>query len=277
VNQTLSETVVLVGTTEVYAVIATDSICIPSAITFNGTTNGNSYYWILPDGTLSSELNPTSTLTNSGIQNAWFISELEGSCNGVDSAHITVTGFEPLSNVDWIIEELSDECLLTKEVIGAYTGQNETDLLWDDGNGNSSANSNVVFSYNVPGTYTIQLEVINEICDQGELLQYSVEIPNPSSGPLAMIIPNIFTPNDDPLNTIWKPQTDETQFLKWSLKIFSRWGEMIFESTDPNLGWNGNILSEKASEGTYYFTLEFTPLCNLGSSQNRSGYFQLIR
>ena len=67
-------------------------------------------------------------------------------------------------------------------------------------------------------------------------------------------LPNTFTPNGDGQNDLFIPYPfcfiDEVEFV-----VFNRWGQKIFETTDPNLNWDGTDLNGKEVEaGTYYYT-----------------------
>lgn len=66
-------------------------------------------------------------------------------------------------------------------------------------------------------------------------------------------VPNIFTPNGDSFNDVFRP--DGKGVADYRLKIFDRWGNLVFESTQYNNGWNGKINNEPAAAGTYYFLL----------------------
>lgn len=66
-------------------------------------------------------------------------------------------------------------------------------------------------------------------------------------------LPNAFTPNGDGQNDIYKPYPfcfiESVDF-----KVFNRWGQVIFETTDPNLNWNGtNLNGSEVAEGTYFY------------------------
>lgn len=71
-----------------------------------------------------------------------------------------------------------------------------------------------------------------------------------------ILMPNAFTPNDDGRNDIIKPVLS---FIprKYIFQVFDRWGSRIFETTNPETGWNGSVNGgTKASEGVYlYFIL----------------------
>lgn len=55
----------------------------------------------------------------------------------------------------------------------------------------------------------------------------------------SVYIPNAFTPNTDGLNEEFFVYASGWELESYSLKVFTRWGNMIFESSDPNKGWNG--------------------------------------
>lgn len=66
-------------------------------------------------------------------------------------------------------------------------------------------------------------------------------------------LPNTFIPDNDGLNDIFKPEGSNLRF--YQLQIFDRWGEIIFESTDLNTGWDGTMNGQDAPIGTYVYKL----------------------
>jgi gliding motility-associated-like protein len=68
-------------------------------------------------------------------------------------------------------------------------------------------------------------------------------------------LPNIFTPNSDGYNDLFVPFP--YNFVESvELRIFNRWGQLVFETTDPDIRWNGTNMKngEPLSEGVYYYT-----------------------
>ncbi len=65
--------------------------------------------------------------------------------------------------------------------------------------------------------------------------------------------PNAFTPNGDGLNDEFKPVGNVNILSKYELLIYDRWGNKVFESKDPNIGWNGINGNIKYPEGNYVF------------------------
>ncbi|MGC6413593.1 MAG: gliding motility-associated C-terminal domain-containing protein, partial [Bacteroidia bacterium] len=71
--------------------------------------------------------------------------------------------------------------------------------------------------------------------------------------PLSEILPNAITPNGDGLNDIFKPN-DYFELL--DLKIYNRWGQMVYESQGSQLGWDGTFAGEKVPAGVYVYVIQ---------------------
>ena len=67
-------------------------------------------------------------------------------------------------------------------------------------------------------------------------------------------LPNVFTPNNDGANDFYIPFP--YCFVETiNMQIYNRWGNLVFETTDPGIMWDGNNLKGKAvSEGVYFYT-----------------------
>jgi gliding motility-associated-like protein len=70
----------------------------------------------------------------------------------------------------------------------------------------------------------------------------------------SLLIPNVFTPNDDNLNDRFYIDTDGTSV--YTFKVFTRSGTRVFESESPTVSWDGRSLSgQKMKPGIYYYTI----------------------
>ncbi len=58
--------------------------------------------------------------------------------------------------------------------------------------------------------------------------------------PFAVYVPNSFSPNNDGVNDYWLPIGNAIDVETYELMVFSRWGDKVFESTDPEKGWDGS-------------------------------------
>ena len=86
-------------------------------------------------------------------------------------------------------------------------------------------------------------------------------------------VPQIFSPNGDGINDIL--YVYGRNFNKFSFIVYDRWGEIVFESNDPNSGWDGNFRGKPSLEGiyVYYFYAETDQLGDI----IRKGDVTLVR
>lgn len=66
-------------------------------------------------------------------------------------------------------------------------------------------------------------------------------------------IPNSFSPNNDVNNDVFKPIYKNVKNV--NMRIFNRWGEIIFESNNPNLGWDGIYKDNLCQESVYLYLI----------------------
>ncbi len=70
-------------------------------------------------------------------------------------------------------------------------------------------------------------------------------------------LPNIITVNGDQVNDVWIPI--KNKFVKEvDLHIYNRWGNLIYETTDAAIGWDGKVqqTNKICANGTYYYICE---------------------
>jgi gliding motility-associated-like protein len=106
-------------------------------------------------------------------------------------------------------------------------------------------------------------------------------------------VPNSFTPNGDEFNNVFLPVISTGREISdYELLIFNRWGEVIFESHDINIGWDGtygpridlNINGEPivsqhgkmAQDGVYIWTLNVV-FKDKGIPIKEQGHVNLLR
>ena len=85
--------------------------------------------------------------------------------------------------------------------------------------------------------------------------------------------PTAFTPNGDNMNDVFKVFGQFTAAVEF--KIFNRWGELLFITTDLGKGWDGTYKGSAMPEGTYVFRAFLTD--RAGRTSERSGTVVLLR
>lgn len=68
-------------------------------------------------------------------------------------------------------------------------------------------------------------------------------------------VPNTFTPDNDKFNDEWFVFLNGIDIYDFELIVFNRWGEVVWESRNPNEGWNGTYNGKPVPEGTYIWQI----------------------
>ncbi|WP_118975026.1 gliding motility-associated C-terminal domain-containing protein [Taibaiella koreensis] len=87
-------------------------------------------------------------------------------------------------------------------------------------------------------------------------------------------LPNAFSPNGDGLNDRFKPETNGHP-KEYALRIFDRWGAMVFVSYNVTDGWDGTVNGKPANIDTYHYRV--TGKCVNGEVLDKRGDLTLIR
>jgi gliding motility-associated-like protein len=87
-------------------------------------------------------------------------------------------------------------------------------------------------------------------------------------------LPNTFTPDGDRVNDEFK-LNGYIQVKNFSMKVFNRWGEQVFESKDPNIGWDGSFMGEQVPNGSFVYMVEFEDVT--GKKVEKKGYIMVMR
>ncbi len=90
-------------------------------------------------------------------------------------------------------------------------------------------------------------------------------------------LPNAFTPNGDGLNDEFKPVQRYDLVKTYRLFIYNRWGQLIFEASDINTGWDGTFKGQPAEQGTYVYKIVYTASSTGNEPQSIAGNVTLVR
>lgn len=87
-------------------------------------------------------------------------------------------------------------------------------------------------------------------------------------------MPNAFKPNSTNNNT-FKPVATFVEPSSFNLQIYSRWGQLIFETGSMLMGWDGTMNNLPAPSGVYAWVINYRSL--LGKQYTKRGFVTLIR
>ena len=131
---------------------------------------------------------------------------------------------------------------------------------------NDLQTSSAYYTVHQPGTYAV---TVSNICGTKT---DSIGVFKDCEFPIYM--PNAFTPNGDRLNDVYRvPVTNENRLIRFA--IYNRWGKVVFQTTNINDGWDGNINSIPQQQGIYVYYLQMESI--VGKRINQKGTFMLIR
>ena len=107
--------------------------------------------------------------------------------------------------------------------------------------------------------YSVLIESQYGCYDQDSVYVLFWEPPQPPE-PVAeqFQFPNAFTPDGDGLNDEFIAIGQPDNLTSFSMKIFNRWGQMIFETKDITRGWDGTYQGSPSPAGTYVYRIEYT-------------------
>jgi gliding motility-associated-like protein len=154
--------------------------------------------------------------------------------------------------------------------------------LWDFGDGNTSEEFSVQYQYQQAGVYDVVLQVENDKgCTDERIVRSAVTAEEAGT----LRFPNAFTPNPqgsngghytpgERENYVFYPFVQEG-VVEYDFKVFSRWGELIFESNDVKIGWDGYYRGKLCAQGVYIWKV----VCKYsnGTIETQTGDVTLFR
>lgn len=211
-------------------------------ITYSGqANNGSDFQWnntvTIPDGVLNTivPFNPLEDNIADDGETVTITGTYTDSCGRTTSASVTITIVDAppigVTTEDFSVECQPDSMLITATGIG---GVGSLSYAWSNGSQGFSTyvSMNTFANYTVTvtddcGRSASDIATISLICD--------------------VVIPNVFSPNGDGHNDLFV--IDGIEYTSNTVRIYNRWGQLVFESSNYRNQWNGGDLPD----GTYFY------------------------
>lgn len=140
-------------------------------------------------------------------------------------------------------------------------------------NGVSYPGEDLTYTFAQPGNYNIVLKRENGPCYVEESLQVVVTL----CPETIYWVPNCFTPDSDENNQLFGPvMTEGFDINGFEFLVFNRWGNVVWESQDPNGRWDGTYNGKKCNDGVYIWKIQFNVFDN-DSKILDHGHLTIIR
>lgn len=230
--------------------------CAPQPVLFDNLTDiiNEDYQvvWDFGDGTLDTALSPVHVYEEPGTYSVSVditspigctVSRQFGRLLSVNPSPTAAFDYEP---------KLLDRFNRTVQFENLSIEQE--DNLWTFGRGELIYQENPVHSFRDTGFHTVQLIVNNEFnCFD---TAYAILDIYPT---VTHFLPNAFTPNADGTNDLYSAQGVFEGIQDYQLQIFDRYGQLVHESKDPRMRWDGFNMNngEPVSQGSYMVRLQF--------------------
>lgn len=251
--------------------------CAPLTVTFtNNSAVSTDCNWNFGNGEISANCGiVTTTYTQAGCYDVLLTVEsagCESSLSILDFICVEedpVASFSPSTSIVGIFDS---EIQFTNSSIGAIN----YNWTFDNGGGLSNLENPSYIFPSVPGNYNTVLIAYSSLgCSD---TAYATIVVNEE---LIFYVPNTFTPDNDAFNPTFLPVfTSGFDPFDYMLRIYNRWGELIFESHDVSVGWDGSYGDsgqiEICQDGTYTWKIEFKTSMN-DERKSIQGHLNLIR
>lgn len=231
------------------------AICKGSTLILNADFGTGVYNWV-SDPPQRDDQNQTGQSTYYVYEPGLYkVTASVGNCVYTDSLHVS---FNDSLKVD--IGRDTSLCIGEEYLLHVKTNANT--YAWQDG---STANDYAVTN---PGTYTL---IAQNGCG-ADTVSVRIDLRHCEC---QLLMPNAFTPNGDGRNETFRP-LHPCKMSSYNLRIFNRYGEVVFQSADPSLGWNGYHNYQRAEPGTYVWAVSYV---NSDTNQRsfKKGFVVLIR
>ena len=249
--------------------------CAPVQVTFTSSTSnsGATCQWNLGNGVTINNCGSISGTYNSfGCYDVSLqITSSAGCVSSLTQEDIVCVNPQPSASFvvsPQVLSNYNTTATFTNTSIGQVT------QLWNFGDG-SGTSTILSPNYTYPeeaGYYNVTLIVANSHgCIDSTSQVVFVE------NNMIYYVPNTFTPDGDLFNETFKPIfTAGFDIYQYNLIIFNRWGEIIFESNDAEIGWDGTYGGKACQDGTYIWQVTYKELGKDKRNELR-GHFNLVK
>jgi len=243
-----------------------DSIQFTDLTDYSGST-GSTWYWNFGDGNYSVNTSPNYAYTGSGDYNVSLIVISEEGC--IDTVEHTAQVYPvPIADFSYLAEVYEIEEIISFTDLSIDAGT----YSWNFGDSlGSSTVQNPDYIYLTPGIFPVYQVISNQYgCGDTAILEIIIEGKDEIYPPKA---PTAFTPNNDGTNDVYLVRGGP--FTTLEFKVYNAWGELMFESTDQEIGWDGTYKGADQPLGVYVYTIKATTVD--GNAYTKTGEVTLIR
>lgn len=260
---------VTVGNPPPVSVSPSQTICLGNYVTLSAS-GGISYSWAPSTGLSNPNFqNPIAnpTVSTQYSVTVTTLTSLGDTCKFLLVTNVNVT---QVSAIPIQIAANPDTVVTGGTSVLTITATPNAIATWYPG-GTTSPSTGYTVTTMPPRTTTYTVVIQRGPCS--ETLTVTVWVIEDGCESSDVFIPNTFTPNGDGANDIMFARG--TKIAEMYFAIYNRWGEMVFETSDKNVGWDGMYKGRPADVGVFGYYIKFK--CYNGLESFKKGNITLIR
>jgi len=242
--------------------------CVPLTVNFSdlSTPGGGSFNWDFGNGQSSTQSTSVQVYNTPGTYTITLTVTLP---NGCTETLVSPGLINALPNPTAGFSINPQEVEIVNPTVNLIDGSsNASNVIYYIDNGSSVTGPDAVYNFTAEGIYEV-MQVVTSTGGCADTAYGQVIV----SGTSEVFIPNVFTPNDDDLNSGFGVVGNG--FDEFKMMIFNRWGELLFESQDPNLKWDGTYRGKECKVDVYVYRVEYRDY--KGKQQTALGSVTLLR
>ncbi len=259
------ESTPLVLTTEVYVAplpvpmmsVVDPTICEPAVFEVSNLTDPamvSSYFWILSDGQTYADESPffTEEMYHGSYDVQLIVTSPLGCIDSITNYDFLTVYQKPVAKFQWSPNPVR---MFNTEVEFANQSFLGHEYYWTFQDGIPATSTverpKIQFPDGVTGSYEVTLYVTSEHGCMDTITRVVDVLPE-----VLIYAPTAFTPDGDEHNQNWNVSIEGIDIYSYNLTIYNRWGEIIWESNDASIGWDGTYNGKLVQAGTYAWKIE---------------------
>ena len=243
-----------------------DTLCEQRPVQFNATLTGiSSWFWNFGDGTSTAAPPLTHTFGKPGSYPVTLIVQDVNGCGSQPAVNTVI--INPMPDIDAGPDKffrIGSSVTLDASI----SNPGNYDFVW------------------TPGTYLNTTTLLNPTALTDRRMTYYITATDKATHcantdsmvikPISIVqVPNAFTPNNDGKNDLFRVLGTEL-VTRFNLRIFDRYGQLVFETNDKGQGWDGKRKGTDLPTGGFVYILTYSAP-NYPAAQVEKGSFILIR
>lgn len=277
-SESASSTVFIFREPEIQFSVEPGPHCAPSVVQFTDQSQADSpliYTWNFGDGGTSTQQSPAHLYTNPGSYSVSLgIIATEGCIDTLYLMKQDAVTIHPSPVSAFSVNPIETD-ICHAEITFTDQSQGATEIFyWFDDSTHFLYNAAPIQTY----TYTssgwhrpIQIATNQFGCKDTSAQELYIE-------PFIIYIPNTFTPDGNEFNNDFNAKF-ALEVIEWDFRIYDRWGELVYSTTDPEEAWDGVYLDQfgLVQEGSYSYVLKYVSCEFPDAWQIKTGHVNVLR